>query len=42
MTTFGYESRFRRRQSYALPHLAMSTIITTISGRGSLDFPQYC
>jgi len=42
MTTLGCMSRFHRRQSLALPHLAMGTNITTITGRGSLDFPQYC
>ena len=41
MTTLGYMSRFHRHQSLALPHLAMGTNITTITGRGSLDFPQY-
>ena len=42
ITTLGCVSRFRGRQSLALPHLAMGTNITTITGRGSLDFPQYC
>jgi len=42
MATFGCMSRFCRRQSLALPQLALGTNTTTISGCGSLDFPQHC